>query len=103
MSLEQAIQANTAALEKLIVALGNQPAPPQPAAAELAKAPPAATQSVATEVTYAVVSAAVTRLSKEKGRAAAVDLLAKYGAKNLKEIDASNWAGVLADVAGALS
>jgi hypothetical protein len=103
MSLEQAIQANTAAIEKLIAAMGNQTAKPQPAAPETAKAPPAATQPAAEEVTYAIVSAAVTKLSKEKGREAAVALLAKYGAKNLKEIDASNWAGVLADAAGMIS
>lgn len=61
--------------------------------------PPAAASSAAaaTEVvSYQETATAITKLSRLKGRDAAVAVLAKFGAANLKEVKPEQFAAVLA-------
>lgn len=129
MSLEQAIQENTAAIKALIAALGtgatSQPAAPaettpveEPKAdakptKEKKQSAPAATPeqkddaaavtdepaSEAAPVIYDDCAASVTKLAKTKGRPAAVALLGEFGLKNLQ--DAKDKPEVLAQVKAA--
>lgn len=135
MSLEIAIQENTAAIRDLIAAISNgipttaaqvaavvqeaqvedKPAKAEKKAkaekAETPKAEPAATQEqkvddaraadeegpVEPEVTYQDAAAAITQLSKVKGRDAAIALLKKFGVNKLPELNAEYFAAVVAD------
>lgn len=49
------------------------------------------------EVTYQDAAAAITQLSKVKGRDAAVALLKKYGASKLPEVKPEDFAAIVAD------
>jgi hypothetical protein len=114
MSLEQVIEANTAAITKLAEAIaqlvGNQAPSANIAGAaaqaeepkpKVKKAPAAATQEQKADpapvvepevepevakVTYEDCAAAITKLAKAKGRAAAVELLNSYGAEKLPDV-----------------
>lgn len=128
MSLEQAIQANTAALRDLIAAIANGiPTTAQQVAAvveeakveekpakkgkpektetpkqEVAATPEPKEEAVpaaddAPEVTYQDAAAAITQLSKAKGRDAAVALLKKFGASKLPEVKPEDFAAIVAD------
>lgn len=136
MSLELALEKNTAAIEKLIAILANPqaviPATEQPAGTEAPKAkrakkeakpeapvgepvaeqPAPSRETGATDasetaaaaapteekqVTYTEASAAVVKVANTKGRAAAVAVLAKFGAKTLGEVKASKYADVIAE------
>jgi hypothetical protein len=130
MSLELALEKNTAAIEKLVALLANPPvidinveepapkakrakkeaAPEAPAgesAPSEATAPspePGAADAPATEAaaapteppTYADAAAAVTRVVKELGTPRAKELLAMFGAGNLKEVAPDRYAAVIA-------
>ena len=128
MSLEKAIQANTEAVLKLTellagLNLGTAPASEEAPAPEKKKAtkkqaekpepekeeaapeetpepeaqePEAADE--APEITYQETASKVIELSKTKGRAAAEELLAKYDAKKLTEVDPALFAQVIQDV-----
>jgi hypothetical protein len=134
MSLEIAIQENTAAIRELIAAISNGiPTTAQQVAAvveevkaeapvktekkakaEKAEAPkveqaatpepkeeaaPAADD--APEVTYQDAAAAITALSKTKGRDAAVALLKKFGASKLPEVKPEDFAAIVAEAQAA--
>lgn len=151
MSLELALEKNTAAIEKLIAILANpvvsidmaavntadveppatvvelqpvaggagapkakrtkkeaapatagepaaEPSAPAPAtgAADASETAAAAAPVEAKQVTYTEASAAVIALANSKGRKAAVDVLASFGAKTLGEVKASSYADVIA-------
>jgi hypothetical protein len=142
MSLEQALAANTAALERLLAVLTNAentaaisappaeeaPAAPkarrakkeaapgapagepasaptaEPAASGEPSAPepdaaspssPSATTQTTEPPTYADAAAAVTRVVKEMGTPRAKELLAMFGAGNLKEVKPERYAAVI--------
>lgn len=128
MSLEQAIQANTAALRDLIAAIANGiPTTAQQVAAvveeakveekpakkgkpekteapkqEVAATPEPKEEAApvaddAPEATYQDAAAAITALSKAKGRDAAVALLKKFGASKLPEVKPEDFATIVAD------
>lgn len=135
MSLEIALQENTAAIRELIAAISkgipttaqqvaavvqeaqveDKPAKAEKKAkaekAESAKVEPAVTQEpkadaapaadeegpVEPEVTYQDAAAAITQLSKVKGRDAAVALLKKFGASKLPEVKPEDFAAIVAD------
>lgn len=140
MSLELALEKNTAAIEKLIAILANpqavvavteeaeapaeapkakrtkkeakpeapvgepvaeQPAPsPETGASDASETEAAA--APAKQVTYTEASAAVVKVANQKGRAAAVAVLAKFGAKTLGEVKASRYGDVIAACEAAL-
>jgi hypothetical protein len=141
MSLEQALAANTAAIEKLLAVLANaenmaaamdaapaaekpkrarKEAKPEAPAGEPASAPKAeddaageqsapeqsaaspASTTTTELVTYTQASAAIVKLANSKGRKAAVDVLAGFGAKTLGEVKASSYADVIAACEAAL-
>lgn len=79
MTLEAALAANTAALEKLCGLLS---APPLKA--------PAVKEA---GITYSDVADALVQLAKSD-RQRAVGLLARYGAKNLSEVPKDKWAEI---------
>lgn len=122
MSLEVAINENTQAIRELIAALakGVTPTPAQveavaiegkankaakEAAKEAAKAVAAPTQVEApaedkepfgvTGYSYQDAAAAITKLSRLKGRDAAVALLYKFKASNLKEVQPDQFAEII--------
>jgi hypothetical protein len=118
MSLEEAIRENTAAVRELIAALSAfrvaSPAPAgAPAAAEPTKpaaqtpgaevtAPKAPVAEVPPDdgggedgVSYQEAASAVTALARAKGREAALAVLAKFGASNLKQVPESRYAAVI--------
>lgn len=128
MSLEQAIQENTAAINRLIAAITNgipttaqqvaavveeakvEEKPAKKGKAEKAETPKqevAATPEPKEEVapvaddapavTYQDAAAAITALSKAKGRDAAVALLKKFGASKLPEVKEEDFAAIVAD------
>ena len=124
MSLEQAIQENTAAIKALIAALGTgatsqAAAPVETATVEEPKAEkptkekkqsaPAATPEPKDEVapaadepapvSYDDCAQSVTKLAKSKGRPAAVALLGQFDLKTLQ--DAKDKPGLLAQVKAA--
>jgi hypothetical protein len=106
MSLELAIEKNTAALHQLIAIMGAQPQPERKARAEkpaASKETPAETvtaekttspveETTAHEITLAHIQAAVTKLAAEKGRDTAVSLLKKYEATRSSDLDAKYYA-----------
>ena len=121
MSLEQAIQENTAAIRELIAALGtgatSQAAAPvetatveepkaekptkekkqsAPAATPESKEEAAAAADEPTPVSYDDCAQSVTKLAKAKGRPAAVALLGHFGLKTLQ--DAKDKPELLAQV-----
>lgn len=121
MSLELALQQNTAAIEALTQLLkgGAVPAPApvgeQPASAESTKTTrtkPKKTEATApaddtaaveggdaapAASTYAEASAKVVEVANKKGRQAAVEILGRFGgAKKLGEVDPSKFAAVIA-------
>lgn len=134
MSLEIAIQENTAAIRALIAAISNgipttaqqvaavveevkaeAPAKAEkkikPEKAEAPKVEQAATPEPkeeaapaaddAPEVTYQDAAAAITALSKTKGRDAAVALLKKFGASKLPEVKPEDFAAIVAEAQAA--
>lgn len=68
---------------------------PSPAAGA-PDAPETAGAATATEPTYAEAAEAVTALINANGRAAAVALLKRFGAANLKQVDPSQYAALIA-------
>ncbi len=147
MSLELAIQQNTAAIHALIETLSKgaslgtpaeiseeapapektkrnkkdakleAPAPEISAAEEVSSVgepadtaesagPPEAGAAASTpekkQVSYTEASAAVVKLANTKGRQAAVEVLATFGAKTLGEVKASSYADVIAACEAAL-
>lgn len=75
---------------------------PQSAAAAPEPTPEVKTTPVVAGVTYPELAGMFTRFGQVKGRAAAVEILAKYGADNLKKIPEDKWAEVLATIKPAL-
>lgn len=123
MSIEQALAENTAAIRELIDAIRNgipttaaqvaavaaeakaetpkvekkAEAPKPDAEAESAATPEQKAEAADAEpVTYEAVAAAITKLSRAKGRDAAVALLARFDARKLPEVDESRFGEVLA-------
>lgn len=107
MSLEEAVNANTAAILKLIDVMQGQE-PKAPPAKQLA--PPKATPKAApkpapahesampvAEFTEADVKAAVLELIQKRGRDAAVKLLASIGATKATEVEPADRAKFIAD------
>ena len=138
MSLEIAIQENTAALRDLIKAISNgipttaqQVAAVVEEAAEVKAEAPAKTEKKAKaekaktpkveqaatpepkeeaapaaddepDATYQDAAAAITALSKTKGRDAAVALLKKFGASKLPEVKPEDFAAIVAEAKAAM-
>lgn len=69
----------------------------EPAATQEQKADAAPAADDAPEVTYQDAAAAITQLSKVKGRDAAVALLKKFGASKLPEVKPEDFAAIVAD------
>lgn len=88
--------------EKKPDAVKEAPAPTQPTAkagegaAQEKKAEGSAAKGEATAPTYEQTAAAVTDLGKAKGREAAVSVLAKFSATNLKQVKPEDFAAVIA-------
>lgn len=78
------------------------PAPTKSAAKPVPKVEQPAPESKA-EVTYAEAAAEVTKLSRAKGRDAAVALLARFNAAKLPEVAPERYADVVAAVAAELT
>jgi hypothetical protein len=110
MSLEQAVLANTAAIEKLTHLLAsNAKLPPISAEVEAPKAPKAAKAPKAEtpkeepkaveepKLTYNDAAKAVVDLQKVKGTPAAKALLAKFGGKALAEIKSEKYGELIAE------
>jgi hypothetical protein len=111
MSLEQAVLANTAAIEKLtaLLAGGVISAPISAEVAEPPKAPKAAKAPKADapkeepkaaedpKLTYNDAAKAVVDLQKVKGTPAAKALLAKFGGKALAEIKSEKYGELIAE------
>ena len=120
MSLEQALAANTTAINSLIAILqqgGSLPVAPAPSVAPASVATHAA-QTVATPsttqaatntapaaaaptVTYQDIQQAVIGLSSKKGRDAAVAVLKSLGVENAKQLTEAQWPGALAQLQAA--
>lgn len=118
MSLEQAIEANTAAIRALIEAMTNAPPSvqvvplkpsndtPIPGGSKTvneildqnAKRDAQVAKGDAGEITYKMASDAVLSVNKECGRDAALKLIQSVqdGASKLPEVDAGNWSKVVA-------
>lgn len=130
MSLEQALAENTAAIRELIAALSTNPvAAPAPAPEETRKpetvavadaepekkkpeakketekekTPEPAPENAPEQPTYQETAAAITKLSRAKGREAAVAVLQSFGAEKLPEVDPSQFSAVLAAVQEAMA
>jgi hypothetical protein len=110
MSLEEALNANTAAIEKLTALLAGgvisapvsearTEAEDKPKAQKAAKAPKAEEPKAAEEpkITYNDAAKAVVDLQKVKGTPAAKALLAKFGGKALAEIKSEKYADLIAE------
>lgn len=109
MSLEQALNENTQALNALIGLLTRQPQPQLQAPAAISAqpaqtapeavqpdpepAPPVAQPASTEALTYPVLAKRFQRYAKAD-REAAIALLAEYGAKNLQEVDQTKWAEI---------
>lgn len=117
MSLEQALAENTAAIRELITALSANPVaapvpeetrkPEMDVDAEPEKKKPEAKKETENEKapeqpTYQETAAAITKLSRAKGRDAAVAVLQSFGAAKLPEVDPSQFSAVLAAVQEAM-
>lgn len=77
---------------------------PEPKTKAKPKAEPKVEQTApAAEVSYADAAAAVTKLSRLKGRDAAVSLLSSFGAAKLPEVPAERYADVVRQVEMVLS
>lgn len=117
MSLEKAIEANTAAVLALISAIGSRAVDNLPATPRSNDTPiPGGSKTVneildqnakrdaqvakgdAGEITYKMASDAVLAVNKECGRDAALKLIQSVqdGASKLPEVDAGNWGKVVA-------
>lgn len=119
MSLEEALAANTAALIKLCQLIGANElvsaqaavapsntassssmhprvleSPSDDAAVPTAQAPVG--EPEAEDVPYEKVAAAVTRLANDKGREAAIAVLAQFNLKKLGEANTSDYPAILA-------
>lgn len=132
MSIEQALAENTAAIRELIEAIKNgvptttaqveavaaEAKAEKPKAEKKTEAPKpepeaeessAATQeqkdepAAAEGITYEAVAAAITKLSRTKGRDAAVGVLAQFDAKKLPDVAPEKFAEVLAAAEEALA
>lgn len=102
MTIEAALAANTAAVEKLTAILSGAglaakaEKPTKPAKAEKpAEAPPAAAAAEQPAPTYKDAANAVLKLSEVKGREAALELLKSFDATNLKGVDPSKYAELI--------
>ncbi|AQW29107.1 hypothetical protein JK151_08970 [Ralstonia syzygii subsp. celebesensis] len=111
MSLEVAIQENTAAIRDLIAAIASGAAVPAAADKVVAAStkskteakqeavPPVANTEAAEEgapaVTYNEAASVITKLSRAKGRDAALKVLQGFGADNLKGIKPEQFADVM--------
>jgi pyruvate dehydrogenase E2 component (dihydrolipoamide acetyltransferase) len=73
------------------------PAPVAPAPAAPAPAAPAPVAATGATATIKDVVAALTPVAEQKGRDAAVALLAKYGAQTVPQLKAESYAQVVAD------
>jgi hypothetical protein len=82
MSLEEALNRNTEALINLAQVLKPQSHSPLETTAE---------------VTIEQVKQALLDLSNTKGRQAALDVLAKFGASKAKDVDPKNYAALIAE------
>lgn len=106
MSLELAINENTQAIRDMIAALmaNGMPAPaakakPAAKAEPKVEAPaPAAQATPATTIDYQVAATAITKLSRIKGRDAAVALLAQFGAAKLPDVKPEQFEAIIAAV-----
>lgn len=108
MSLELAINENTQAIRDMIAALmANGMPAPAAKAKPAAKAEPkveaptyAEPKSVApaTTIDYQVAATAITKLSRIKGRDAAVALLAQFGAAKLPDVKPEQFEAIIAAV-----
>jgi hypothetical protein len=116
MSLELALQQNTAAINTLIELLSNPAVNVNQVPVNIeggaqvgalaestktketkkAEAPAAAEAAEPATRTYDDVSAFIVQVGAKLGKTGVVQVLNKFGAeKNLKEVDPSNWAGVI--------
>ncbi|WP_369952289.1 hypothetical protein [Ralstonia syzygii] len=117
MSLEVAIQENTAAIRDLIAAIASGAALPAAAEKVVAAASkpraeakqeaaaPASTEGGekgAVEVSYNDAASVITKLSRGKGRDAALKVLQQFGADNLKGVKPEQFADVMAAAQKAL-
>ena len=89
-------------------AVEQDPAPTPAAASKKGETKPKAEPEVeqpapAAQVDYATAAAEVTKLSRAKGRDAAVALLARFGAAKLPEVAPERYAEVVAAVAAELT
>lgn len=115
MSLEQAIQENTEAINRLIGLFSSgkatvphaepkAPAPATEAPAKKVQTPkeePKA-EPATTDIPYDKVKEATLALVKAKGRDAAVEVLAKYGVKVGTKLTKDEYAPYVADVKAAM-
>jgi hypothetical protein len=122
MSLEVAIQENTAAINALVALLSKQspianvppckghavesakeekkaevkkPAPTPPAPEPSQAAAPAPVSESPSKLTYDEVKNLVLKVNREKGREATVALLSSFGATNAQQIPEPKWAEVV--------
>lgn len=98
MSIEMIIEANTKALRDLTSAiqqLFKAAASQVPMDTPQETTVEAASEVVALDpISYDQLAAMITKLTKKHGRGKAVELLAEFGAKNLKEIPLEQYAEV---------
>jgi DNA replication initiation complex subunit (GINS family) len=81
-----------------------EPAPqPAPPAATAAPATAALAPPAVPEITREMVGTALVKLATEKGRDAAVAVLAKFNATKLDEITPAQYVGLATEIAGVLS
>lgn len=110
MSLEQAVLANTAAIEKLTALLAGgvisapisaevaePPKAPKAAKAPKAEAPKEEPKAEDPKLTYNDAAKAVVDLQKVKGTPAAKALLAKFGGKALAEVKPEKYGELIAE------
>ena len=99
MSLEQALQANTAAIEALTAVLLKAPAPTTGATTAVVSEPLKATGDKPKEEPAIDFKAAVTpliiKISADKGRDSAIAFLSRFGVKKSSELKPDQFAEVI--------
>lgn len=85
MSLEDKIEALTAAVERLTKSL--EITSPQPTVSS----PSAESPAEAGQLDYADVAAVTTKLTRLKGRDATIAVLSVFGANNAKKLSENDW------------
>lgn len=117
MSIEQALAENTSAIRELIAAIragvpttAARVAAEVPDAAEHGKTAAQAVEALAGHAnkptptaTYEDAKAAVLKISKEKGRDAAVAVLSTFGVQKLPDLQPENYGALVAKVDEALA